>query len=419
VNEHNIQLGNLDNGQVVAVRQNNLTTHAAVLGMTGSGKTGLLIGMIEEFVKNGVPTVIVDIKGDMANIALQPNEDLRKKMDVRILTPGSDHGESINVIAELENKGKISQAVSALLSLVGEKTDPLKSKPHAYISAILEFKHGQNQECDLESIIEAVQDPPFANLGAMPVDDVLSSGRRKALAAKLNNVLVAPSFKYWREGIEMELKDLLEVSEAGKTPVLIYSVAHLVSDDERLFALSLLFEEMVLWMRSNKGAQGLEHALIVDECYGLLPPTKKPSTKVPLLTMLKQGRGFGLGVILASQNPMDLDYKAMANCQTWLIGKLQTDNDRKRVIAGVVVGGSKYDKKSLTRTVGGLQPRQFLLAYNGKTAVFNTRNVSAQLTGPMTEDDILDLYTRGLVSKPSAVVTFVDRMADVLHIGKR
>lgn len=396
-----IYIGDLNDGQKLGIDPDNLTTHAAVLGMTGSGKTGLLIGMIEEFVQNKTPMVIVDIKGDMANIALQPDKGLREQMSIRILTPGADHGESVNVLADLANPKKIESAVSTLLSLIGENTDPIRSKPHTYISAILQFGHAKGWACSLEELIEAVQDPPFSKLGAMPVEDVLSIGRRKALAAKLNNVLVAPSFKYWREGVSLELDRLLEAPVASKTPILIYSVAHLVSDDERMSALATLFEEMVLWMRSQKGAKGLQCTLIVDECYGLLPPTKKPPTKVPLLTMLKQGRGYGLGVILSSQNPMDLDYKAMANCQTWMIGKLQTINDRKRVIDGVVVVGSRYDKKSLHRTVGGLLPRQFLVAFNGKTAVFNTRNVSAQLAGPMSEEDILNLYAQGLIEQPS------------------
>lgn len=407
----------------LAIRQEHFKTHAAVLGMTGSGKTGALIGMLEEFVDNGTPMVIVDIKGDMANLVLQDDHPRRDRMDVRILTPGADHGESINVLAELANPNKLTSAVSGLLTLVGEKADPLKSKAHPFISAILEHQHKNKGCCELETLVELIQEPPFDKMGAMTVESVYPEKARQRLAGKINSVLTAPSFKWWREGIGIDMDPLLQ-SKDGRVPVIIYSVAHLFQDVERMFALSVLLEEMVQWMRRQKGSTELKCELVVDECVDLIPPVKEPITKAPLLAMLKQGRAFGLGVMLSTQNTMDLDYKAMANCQTWIIGRLQTANDRKRVIEGVCNSGAVYDKKSLSKRIGNLHPREFLLAGtivkpgagNERAAVvFHTRKVDAELRGPMTEGEIGDLFTSGAVKKPGPK-SVVNMMADVIKM---
>lgn len=387
--------------RTIAIKQDVLTTHAAILGMTGSGKTGMGIGVIEGLVANGIPSIIVDIKGDMANVAVQVDTELSNKMAVHVLTPGAFHGDSVDVFAGLEHPEKIDETVGALLRMIGVKNlNPLTSTEHSYLSNILKIRHAKNQRCNLLDLVYAVQDPPFRHLGAMEVDDVFGVRSRTALARKLNNVLTAPSFEAWRTGVPLELDSLLQARTDGKTPIVIYSVAHLVQDEERIFAISLLFHELQLWMRRNKGSDVLKTALFVDECAGIMPPTQNPPTKTPLLTMLKQGRAFGLGIILSTQNPMDIDYKGMANCQTWVVGRLQTKNDRARVIDGVVSSGTfGGDKDKLARTVGGLQPREFLLAHPKGTVTFNSRTVGAQLSGPMTSEDIANLYTRGLLEK--------------------
>lgn len=383
--------------------------------MTGSGKTGLLIGILEDLTRNNIPQIIVDIKGDLPNLAFQTDPTVREKLGIRYLTPGSDHGESVDIIASLKNPNTISSSVTAILKLVGEKrVDPLQSKSHAYLSSILQFKHSKKHDCSLQEIIASVQDPPFAKIGAMQVDELMPVRSRTMLAGKLNNVLVAPSFEYWRTGIALDFDELLKVKD-GITPSVIYSVAHLTDNDERIFALSFLFDEIVSWMRSKTGSENLECVLTVDECFGLIPPLGKPATKDPLLYMLKQGRSQGLGVILSTQNPMDIDYKAMANCDTWLIGTLQTANDRKRVVDALAVAGSRYDKRGLEGLIGALKPREFILKTGTAAHKFATRNVGAKLSGPVSVYNIADMYAQRLLTRPSERQNLVGKIISLFQ----
>ena len=386
-----IFLGTDTGAKRIAVRPKLLTTHTAILGMTGSGKTGLVLGIVEELVRNKIPSVILDIKGDMANVLLREPPAL--EMMPRIITPGATHGESVDVTAGLASPYRLSEAVTALLRLVGVKSDPIKSKPHAYISEILKDRMAKRQSCKLLDLVVAVQDPPFEMLGAMDVDEVMPMGVRKGLAGKLNNILVAPTFENWRTGTGLNMDELTRPL-INSTPVVIYSVAHLANDDERTFAISLLFDEMVTWMRRQPGANDLKAAFIVDECYGLMPPKGGSQTKTALLTMLKQGRAAGLGVVLASQNPMDIDYKGMANCGTWILGRLQTANDRKRIVEGICSAVPGMEKKKLEGKVGGLRPRQFLLARGTNLQPFYSRDVKCDLAGPMDPAEIKALLQR-------------------------
>lgn len=397
-----INMGSTLSGTPAMLRRNALTTHAAVVGMTGSGKTGLLLGIVEELSSNKVPIVLVDIKGDMCNIALRQDT---KNVVYRCVTPGGTHGEPVNVFADLANKDKVSLATSTLLRLAGENPDPLQSKAHAYISTILQKRHAAGKPCELIDIIRAVQEPGFHHLGAMDLDYAFPKRSRIALAGKLNNLLVAPSFQPWREGVTMNMDKLLADSK-GRTPVVVYSVAHLVDQDEQTFALGLLFDEMLKWTRSQSGSEDLRACMIVDECVGLLPPhPNNPPTKTPLLLMLKQARAFGVGCILATQNPVDLDYKAMSNCGTWLIGRLSMDRDRARVIKGVCSNAS-VTQDAMEDKLGGLQSREFVVVRPKGTVTIKTRTVGCDLRGPMSPEEITDLYGSGLLeySNPTAVL---------------
>ncbi len=389
-----LNMGTLLRGPDCLLRQDALTTHAAVLGMTGSGKTGLLLGMVEEMVDNGIPVVVVDIKGDMINLALQ-NGPLAQKMAVRCLTPGAMHGESVNVFDGLRDKDKITSSVTALLKMVGEDHDPIRSKSHSYLSEIMMQAHKRGKPPTLLRLVHRVQDPGFHHLGAMDLDYAFPKRSRTKLAGKLNNLLVAPSFQAWREGVGLCLDELLAPRVDGRVPVIIYSVAHIVNQDEQAFAIQLLLDEVLPWMRRQGGSTKLRAALVIDECVGLMPPhPKNPPTKTPLLLLLKQARAFGLGLILASQNPVDLDYKGMANCQTWLIGRLQMGKDKARIIENIC-SSSPASRVMMEHKIGALQPRQFILARPKGSTVFQTRTVSCNLQGPMTPDEIEDLYTKG------------------------
>jgi len=389
-----LNMGQLLTGQDCLLRQDALTTHAAVLGMTGSGKTGLLLGMIEQLVENGIPVVLVDIKGDMINLALQSGT-LAQKMAIRCLTPGAMHGESVNVFDGLRDSDKIVSSVTALLKMVGEDFDPIRSKAHSYLSEIMLQAHKAKKIPTLLRLVHKVQDPGFHHLGAMDLDYAFPKRSRTNLAGKLNNLLVAPSFQAWREGVGLSLDELLAPRTDGRTPVVVYSVSHLVNQDEQNFAIQLLLDEVLPWMRRQGGSVKLRTALVIDECVGLMPPhPKNPPTKTPLLLLLKQARAFGLGLILASQNPVDLDYKGMSNCQTWLIGRLQMGSDKARIIENIC-SSSSASKNMMENKIGSLQPRTFIMARPKGSMMLKTRTTNCALQGPMTPDEIAAMYPKG------------------------
>lgn len=391
-----IYLGAKQDGQKLALLPKALTTHAVVVGMTGSGKTGVVLNLTEELVRSRVPVVILDIKGDMPNVFLQQDATVAASISPRIITPGADHGEPVNITAGLANADRVSEAVTAILDLVGVPSDPIKSRQHAFLSSILENRHDKNQRCHLVDIVVAIQEPPFDKVGVMPLDEVISPGLRKSLASKLNNVLVAKTFEHWREGTALDIAKMTDMKGKVKTPVIVYSIAHLTNEDERTFAISLLLDEMVTFMRMCGGSDDLRTAFIIDECYGLMPPRGGSQTKEALLTMLKQGRAAGLGLILATQNPMDLDYKGMANCGTWIVGRLQTKNDRNRLVEGICSSIPGLTKVRVEERIGSLKRRHFLLARGGRMVPFLSREVSCELRGPMDPSAI-----RALVPKPT------------------
>lgn len=364
---------------------------------TVTHNSGLLIGVGEELIDAEIPTFWVDIKGDIVNLVQQQaNIGLASKMEARCLTPGGDHGESVNIFSDLENPGRVSLAVSALLKMIGDDPDPLKSKSHAYLSHILERRHASGQSVTLVELIHAVQDPGFVNLGAMDVDFAFPKRSRTALATKINNLLIAPAFQPWREGVKLNFDKLVTPSVAGKVPVIIYSVAHLVNQDEQQFAVALLLNELLMWAKRQGGSGGkLKYAVVIDECVGLIPPhPRNPPTKAPLMQILKQARAFGLGAILATQNPVDLDYKAMSNAESWFVSRLQMEKDRARIISNIC-NSSTVEPRQAEIWVGRLKPRQFLLVRPKGAVAFTSRNVTANLSGPLTPEQIAQLYHSG------------------------
>lgn len=383
--------------ETVALKANALNTHAVIVGASGSGKTGVIIGMIEELVRIGKPVFAVDVKGDLANLALQPPE-IRERMAVRFLTPGGEHGEAVNIFSGISNPDRITSTVTTLCKMLGIPSNPLQSKQHAFLATIIQNRLREGKSCTIIDVLNDVGDPPFEYLGFLPLEEVLSKAARGKLAAKLNNLLAAPGFQTWREGVGIDIPKLLQAPE-GKTPVIIYSVAHLVDDGERAFAISMFLEEMVSWMRTQQGTQELQTCLLLDEMHGVMPPhPHNPPTKKPLLTLLKQARAHGIGVVVCSQNPMDLDYKGMSNAQTWIVGRLQTANDRARIIGGICEG-TAADSRKLESSIARLQPRQFLLVRPTGSAIFTSRDCSAELRGPLAPHEIQDLFRKGIAEE--------------------
>lgn len=429
-----------------------LTTHAVVTGMTGSGKTGLCISLLEEAALNGVPAIIIDPKGDLTNLLLHFPEllpqdfqpwidpevvrranktpeqaaaeaanawskgiqewgmtperlmDLKNSVKFSIFTPGSDSGIPVSVLSSLdapalnwdENREvlreRITSTVTALLGLVGmNDLDPIRSREHILLSNIFEEHWSQGRGIDLTELILQTQTPPFDKLGAFPVDTFFPPKDRMELAMTLNNILAAPAFQAWREGQSLDIQSLL-FTEDGLPRHSIFYLAHL-SDGERMFFTTLLLSAVETWMRTQKGSTSLRALLYMDEIFGYLPPTANPPSKQPLLRMLKQARAFGLGILLATQNPVDLDYKALSNTGTWFIGKLQTERDKNRLLDGLESLAGGFSRSEMDRLISSLGKRVFVMnnVHAKNPILFQTRWAMNFLAGPMTRTQIRDL----------------------------
>jgi len=429
-----------------------LTTHAVVTGMTGSGKTGLCIVLLEEAALKGIPAIIIDPKGDLTNLLLhfpdlvppdfQPWIDadlarragknseqmavdastswreglrewgipqerilaLKNAAQFAVFTPGSDAGIPVSVLSSLsvpeipwqENREvlreKIISTVTALLGLVGyTDIDPLRSREHILLSNIFETEWSQGRDVELEELVLQTQTPPFDNLGAFPVETFFPAKDRMELAMVLNNILAAPSFETWREGQALNIGSMLYTSD-GRPRQNIFYLAHL-SDAERMFFITLLLSAVETWMRTQSGASSLRALLYMDEISGYLPPLSNPPSKLPLLRMLKNARAFGLGLLLATQNPVDLDYKALSNAGTWFIGKLQTEQDKGRLLDGLEGASGGISRMIFDKLISSLGKRVFVLhnIHARQPELLQTRTTMNFLAGPITRDRIGDL----------------------------
>jgi hypothetical protein len=423
-----------------------LLTHAVVVGMTGSGKTGLVTVMVEEALRAGVPALVIDVKGDLPNLKLafssldaarmgpwvepEPNDDdgiadphvveaaLAQHAEglrawsigeaelaahaastmVRVVTPGSDAGETLHLLSALERgcdrwasdvasaRARLSAAISLVLRLTGRDGDPGKSREHAFLAVLAEQRLGRGETATLEQLVPEILEPPLAVVGALPVEQFLPARHRAELAADLNTLIASPSFTAWRAGQDLDVARWMEKVD-GKTPATVVSVAHL-DDDERSLVLGVLLEEVLTWVRSLPGSSRLKALVVFDEVYGFIPPhPASPPTKRPLVALMKQARAYGVGVVLATQNPMDLDYRALSNAGTWMLGRLQTDADRARVMEGL---GEDRKKSELGALVKQLAPRWFVVrdAKTSKPTLLNPRWAMSYLRGPMTQSEI-------------------------------
>lgn len=425
-----------------------LTTHAMIVGMTGSGKTGLAINLLEEAAIDGIPSILIDPKGDLGNLLLQfpelrpedfrpwidEAEAVRKGMDpdafatktaenwksglaqwgqeperiqrlkdavsMTIYTPGNTAGQplqilrsftppSANIIQDSSAfRDRIISTISGLLNLLGLDTDPVQSRDHILLSNILDQAWREGRSLDIAGLIHEIQKPSFKKIGVFDLESFYPSKERFKLAISLNNLLASPGFTAWLEGEPLDIQRLLYTPE-GKPRVSIISIAHL-SDGERMFFVTLLLNEVVSWIRGQSGTSSLRALLYMDEIFGYFPPTANPPSKLPMLTLLKQARAFGLGVVLATQNPVDLDYKGLANCGTWFIGRLQTERDKMRVIEGLegaaVSATGGFDRPQMEKILAGLGNRVFLMrnVHENDSVVFQTRWAMSYLRGPLT-----------------------------------
>lgn len=432
-----------------------LTTHAVCVGMTGSGKTGLCLSLLEEAAIDGIPSICIDPKGDLGNLLLafpdlrpedfrpwidpadaqraglspedysskmakvwkdglaawgQPQDRIKRyrdAVDISIYTPASSAGLPLTVLksfsvpnqAILQNnesmRERVASAASGLLALLGIDADPLQSKEHILLSTILDRSWRAGKDVDLSSLIRLIQKPNFDKVGVMDLESFFPSKERFAFAMTLNNLMASPGFQAWMEGESLDIQRLLFTPE-GKPRLSIISIAHL-SDSERMFFVTILLNEMVTWMRSQAGTSSLRAILYMDEIFGYFPPTANPPSKTPMLTLLKQARAFGLGVVLATQNPVDLDYKGLSNAGTWFLGRLQTERDKARVLEGLegasAAAGAHFDRGKMERILAGLGNRVFLLnnVHEDHPVVFQSRWALSFLRGPVNRDEIARL----------------------------
>ncbi len=435
--------------ELLLVKNKNLTTHAAIIGMTGSGKTGLGIGIIEEAVLDKIPSLIIDPKGDMGNLLLtfpdfnpksfepwiDAHEAEKKGMDISsfavktaqmwqkgiegsgqdkervarlkesadytIYTPGSSAGIQLSVLSSFDAPSAevlddpdtfsyiLNSTTSSILALVGIDADPLKSKEYLLLTTLFHYFWKKETSLTLESLIGYVTNPPFDKIGVLALKSFYPQNERLKLAMLLNNVLASPTFSAWIEGENLDIQKLLFTKEM-KPRVSILSISHL-NDNERMFFVTLLLNKYISWMRTQSGSSSLKTLLYMDEIYGFFPATSNPPSKNPMLLLLKQARAFGVGVVLSTQNPVDLDYKGLSNIGSWFIGRLQTKQDVDRVIDGLVKSGSgAMDKKTISSLLSNLKKRVFLFksAHRDTIDLFSTRWVMSYLRGPLSKTEI-------------------------------
>lgn len=443
------------NNEPLLYDSTDLVTHAVIAGMTGSGKTGLGIDLIEEAAIDGIPVIAIDPKGDLGNLLLTfPNlsaadfapwvdpdearragqtpdafaaaeaakwtkgladwgEDgariqrLRDAAEFAIYTPGSSSGRPLSIVKsfaapdpEIMNdadllQDRVSTAATSVLTLAGVDAEPVRSREHVLISTLFSEAWRAGRDLDLATLITQIQAPPIARVGVVDLESFYPSKERFALAMQLNQLLAAPGFAAWLDGEPLDV-DRLFFSTSGHPRVSVISIAHL-DDQERMFFVSLLLNELVGWMRSQRGTSSLRALVYFDEIFGFLPPVANPPSKPPLLTLLKQARAFGLGLAVATQNPVDLDYKALSNIGTWMLGRLQTERDKARVLDGLegasTSSGAGFDRGHLDNLLSGLGKRQFILhnVHEKEPVLFETRWTMSYLRGPLGRDEVKKL----------------------------
>ena len=442
-----------------------LTTHALCVGMTGSGKTGLCISLLEEAGIDGIPAIVVDPKGDIGNLLLTfpdlrpedfrpwideteaarqgqtPDEyakqvavqwrdglaewgqdgarirRFRDAVDLAVYTPGSSAGLPLTILKSFSAppaalvqdvdafRERVSAATAGLLALLGVDADPVRSREFILVSNLLDRAWREQRDMDLAGLIQQIQAPPFAKIGVMEVDTFFPAKDRLALSMTLNSLLASPAFAAWLEGDALDIQRLL-YTPAGRPRISILSIAHL-SESERMFFVTILLNELLTWVRGQAGTPSLRALFYMDEVFGFFPPVANPPAKQPMLTLLKQARAFGLGLVLATQNPVDLDYKGLSNCGTWFLGRLQTERDKARVLDGLegasAQAGARFDRQAMDKILSALGGRMFLMnnVHENEPVVFQTRWALSYLRGPLTRDQIREL-TKGRVAAPPA-----------------
>ncbi|MDR1990509.1 MAG: DUF87 domain-containing protein [Acidobacteriaceae bacterium] len=452
------------NGDLVLYDSKDLVTHALCVGMTGSGKTGLGIALIEEAAIDGIPVIVIDPKGDLSNLLLTfPNlqgtdfepwvdadeaaragksvsafaageaerwnrglndwgqdkariQRVRDAAEFTIYTPGSRAGRPVSALTSFARpvgedpeglRERVQTTVSSLLALAGVTSDPLTGREHMLLSAIVQAAWQAGESPTLEMLIQRIQHPPMTRIGVLDLESFFPAKERFALVMAINALVASPGFEAWTEGEPIDIDAFLR-TPAGKPRVSIFSIAHL-DEAQRMFFVSLLLNALAGWMRTQRGTSSLRAMLYMDEIFGFFPPVAAPPAKAPLLTLLKQGRAAGLGVVLATQNPADLDYKGLANIGTWWLGRLQTERDKARLLDGLGgAGDTAIDRAQVDGLLSSLGRRVFVMrnVHEEGLTLFETRWTLSYLRGPLNRDEIRRLTgPAGSVASAAPVVS--------------
>ena len=449
-------------GEIVNLESHHLTTHGVIVGMTGSGKTGLGVGLLEEALIDGVPCLVIDPKGDMGNLArgvpdfeapdfrpwidegearrngedpdqvaaqtaatweaglkswhIEPDRlrTLNERSTVTIYTPGSSAGVPLNIIGSLHHPGidfeanaellrdEIEGYVSSVLTLADVDADPVSGREHILLSNIIEQAWAAGESLTIEKLIGEIPNPSrIRKLGVFDLDTFFPEKDRMAFAMQLNALVASPSFQSWSTGVPLDIDSLLYDGDKPRAAVMY--LAHL-SDSERQFVVTLLLSKLVTWMRTQQGTSSLRALVYMDEVFGFAPPSAEPPSKKPILTILKQARAFGVGMVLSTQNPVDLDYKAMSNAGTWMVGRLQTERDKARILEGLTSAAGDTDVGVFDEMISGLGKRQFVLQSTRRKAptVFGTRWAQSFLAGPLTREQVSSLTQTTELPTPDA-----------------
>jgi hypothetical protein len=454
------------------IKNKAFTTHAMIIGMTGSGKTGLGVGLIEEAALDNIPSIVIDPKGDMGNLCLadsafdplsfeswvkdeavskgkdqkeyaketaqnwlsgiegsgQDKERVQRfeAVDKTIYTPGSTAGVGVNILSSLEVPSAqimedmdtymsyLKTTASSLLSLINIADDS-NSKEYVLLSQIISNSWQSGENVSLEIIIAGIIKPSFDKIGILPLEDFFESKGRFDFASKFNSLLASPSFSLWLQGENIDIDKLL-YDENGKAKIAIFNISHL-DDNQRMFFVSLLLNRYVAWMRRQSGTEVLKTIFYMDEIFGFFPPSKNPPSKEPMLLLLKQARAFGLGIVLSTQNPVDLDYKGLSNMGTWFIGRLQTTQDINRVIDGLSGQiGSSFSKEEIEKLLLNLPKRTFLLKsiHLDDIKLFGTRWTMSYLKGPLKKEEIIALSENKKTNSPAPKIQNQKVVKDII-----
>ncbi len=413
-----LRLSKVGGGEYI-LNSNSLTRHCVVFGATGSGKTVLSKSIVEAAALAGVPVLAIDPKGDIGSLAVRPRDldsgsyieeihrsghneldvvRFNENVEVRIFTPRSGMGIPVSLSPKLEVPGNFQTILaddpplayemleitsSTIGKLVGFDED--EKVKLAFIAAILEHYWTHGRAVEIRDLVEGVRNPPFEKFGELRTEDVFDRKERAELLTRMNLLLTDPGIKSWFIGEPIDFDRWFMTG--AKTPINVVDLRSVAGEAERQVFVEYLLEQLFFWMIRQKGSQALKYLLYFDEIHGFCPPVRAPASKKILIRLVKMARAFGLGMVLATQNPSDLDYKVLSNANIRFVGSLPMRQDIERIRLGLDLGADALD------TLSGLRKMEFYCQIFDKNEGFLTvpGRLISQHSGPLELNDVRKL----------------------------